>query len=130
MESKMQVIRATVVLCCSLMLAACAGQAKPVELYSKNSLNCGVMAGVTLLDRELTINAGERPTPGYGVEVKEQTSDRKGVNIAYEISKPAAGSMLPQMMTSPCRRITLPEDWKRLTVTDLESGQKWVFEQP
>ena len=112
------------------LLGACAGQARPVELESRVSLHCAVIESVSLVDGELTINAGEKPTPGYGIEIVSQTRDRERITVAYRLSTPAAGAILPQMMTSPCRQIQLPEDWKRLNVSNEDSGQTWVFEHP
>jgi len=114
----------------AVMITGCAGQAKPVELTSEVSQSCAVMAGVSLLKNELTINAGEKPTPGYSVELVTQTRDRKGLKVEYQLGQPATGAILPQMLTSPCRRILLPEDWERLTVVNKDSDQQWVFEQP
>ena len=112
------------------LLSACAGQARPVELESRVSLHCAVIESVSLVDSELTINAGEKPTPGYGIEIVSQTRDRDRIAVAYRLSTPAAGAILPQMMTSPCRQIQLPDDWERLNVTNEDSGQTWVFEHP
>lgn len=112
------------------LLGACAGQARPVELESRVALHCAVIESVSLVGDELTINAGEKPTPGYGVELVSQTRDRDHIQVAYRLSTPAAGAILPQMMTSPCRQIVLPDDWKRLSVTNEDSGQTWVFEHP
>jgi len=111
-------------------LTACAGTATPVNLAATAELHCGRIASVTVVDDVLTIGAGEKPTPGYSVQLTEQTRKGDHLTVEYAISEPPQGAILAQMMTSPCSHISLPEDWQRLTVQNKTSGQQWVFERP
>lgn len=110
-------------------LSGCAGTATPIDLTTRTEMHCGRLASVTVLDDVVSIGAGERPTPGYAVELTSQTRKKDHIKLNYRVSTPTPGAMLPQMMTSPCQRIELPDDWQRLTVTDEDSGQDWIFER-
>jgi len=124
----MQLSRLLLSLLCAFVLTACAGTTTNIELATTADLHCGAIPSVTVVDNVLAIGAGEKPTPGYSVVLTEQTRKGDHVSITYEISSPRQGAILPQMMTSPCSRVTLPEDWQRLTVKNNETGQQWVFD--
>jgi len=111
-------------------LTACAGSATNMNLAATAELHCGRIASVTVVDDVLTIGAGEKPTPGYSVELTEQTRKRDSLTVEYTINGPQPGAIMAQMLTSPCSHISLPGDWQRLTVMNKDSGQKWVFEHP
>jgi len=110
------------------VLSACAGTTSQLDLAASTDLHCGSIPSVTLVDDVLTIGAGEKPTPGYAVQLNEQSRKGDNLRIAYQVSGPKEGAILAQMITSPCTRVTLPEDWQRLTVENKDSGQQWVFE--
>jgi len=88
------------------------------------------MESVVVVDGKLTIAAGEKPTPGYSVELSKQQREDGDLTVEYFIATPLPGRMLPQMMTSPCRRIELPSMWQTLTVVNRDTSQQWVFEHP
>ena len=110
------------------VLSACAGTTSQLDLVASTDLHCGSIPSVTVVDDVLTIGAGEKPTPGYAVQLNEQSRKGDSIRIAYQVSGPKEGAILAQMITSPCTRVTLPEDWQRLTVENKDSGQQWVFE--
>jgi|AZII01.1.fsa_nt_gi hypothetical protein len=111
-------------------LAGCAGHLENIKMPNNAALHCVVMEGVVVVDGTLTIAAGERPTPGYSVELSKQQRENNHLTVEYFIATPPAGRVLPQMMTSPCRRIELPQDWHRITVVNRDTSQQWVFEHP
>ncbi|MDX1588153.1 MAG: protease complex subunit PrcB family protein [Oleiphilaceae bacterium] len=66
----------------------------------------------------LLVALGERPTPGYGAEldrVEVVSGDRLSLHL--NASKPEEGSLLAQVITTPCLALSLPEGgWSALTV--------------
>jgi hypothetical protein len=52
--------------------------------------------------------AGDRPTPGHGVEVVEARRHGDQLEILVKESRPSTGVVLPQLMTSPFHIVTLP----------------------
>lgn len=128
-KSLITTFKAATVLSVVSVISACAGQPATIELETKSNLQCGGSAGVSVVDAQLTIAAGEKPTPGYSINLIEQVNKNGHISLAYDVSSPREGAILPQMMTSPCLYVTLPDDWKRLSVTNNETGQNWIFEQ-
>lgn len=114
----------------AISLAACAGKPAALNLSTSANLQCKAKAGVSLMDSTLTIGAGQKPTPGYNVQLVEQMDDDGHIKLMYDISSPREGAILPQMITTPCLYVTLPDDWKRLSVSNKASGQSWVFDRP
>ncbi len=111
----------------AVVLSACAGTTSQLDLAATMDMHCGSIPSVTVVDDVLTIGAGEKPTPGYAVQLDEQSRKGDNVRIAYQVSGPKEGAIMAQMITSPCTRVTLPEGWQRLTVENKDSGQQWVF---
>jgi hypothetical protein len=114
----------------TLVIAACAGKPAALDLSTSANLQCKANAGVSLMDSTLTIGAGSKPTPGYNVQLEEQIDDDGHIKLTYDVSSPRTGVILPQMITTPCLYVTLPDDWERLSVINKESGQSWVFDRP
>ena len=58
----------------------------------------------------IVISMGQKPTPGYAVEVPEGSAVLQGesLNISSVWQQPAEGAILPQVITSPCVAITIP----------------------
>ena len=58
----------------------------------------------------IVISMGQKPTPGYAVEVPEGSAALQGgsLNIVSVWQQPAEGAILPQVVTSPCVAITIP----------------------
>ena len=58
----------------------------------------------------IVISMGQKPTPGYSVEVLEDSAVLQGgsLNISSVWQQPAEGAILAQVLTSPCVAITVP----------------------
>ncbi|MDF1763459.1 MAG: protease complex subunit PrcB family protein [Oleibacter sp.] len=111
----------------SLSLVACAAPSNTIELATQANNQCSVIESVVVMDDLLTINAGERPTLGYAVQLTEQTQADAKVTLMYQITSPPKGAMVAQMMTSPCLYVTLPKEWQTVIVINETSAQRWTF---
>ena len=107
---------------------------KPLEVAVVSGDACGAFPTVTYraaqaeMPQQLTIMAGDRPTPGYQVIVSSATQQGSQIDINYFIQTPPPGSFLPQMMTRPCVNVMLPKQgWSRLKVINVETEQAWQF---
>ncbi len=58
----------------------------------------------------IVISMGQKPTPGYAVEVLEDSAVLQGgsLNISSVWQQPAEGAILAQVLTSPCVAVTVP----------------------
>jgi len=58
----------------------------------------------------IVISMGQKPTPGYTVDVSEGsvTLQGKALTISALWHQPPQGAVLPQVITSPCIAITVP----------------------
>ena len=58
----------------------------------------------------IVISMGQKPTPGYAVEVLEDSAVLQGgtLNISSVWQQPAEGAILAQVLTSPCVAVTIP----------------------
>ena len=58
----------------------------------------------------IVISIGQRPTPGYAVDVPAGSVTRKGASLTISAvwQQPREGAILPQVITSPCIAITVP----------------------
>lgn len=95
---------------------------------------CGAFPTVTYraamaeLSEQITIMAGDQPTPGYQIIVADARQQKQHIEIAYRIEGPPEGSFLPQVITRPCVTVNiLAEDWGSLAVTNLDTQQVWRF---
>jgi len=75
----------------------------------------------------LMISMGQQRTGGYGLRLSStQASDEQGVvavNVDWRL--PTPGSMLTQVITSPCILIALPRgDYNTIHVSDQQNLQK------
>lgn len=52
--------------------------------------------------------AGDRPTPGYGVEVVDARRDGDGLGIVVAETRPAPGTLAAQVITTPFHIVALP----------------------
>lgn len=116
---------------CILLLAGCSAAAIPESrsplLPMVQQLDCSSPAGVVLESDQLTLRIalGRRPTSGYAVQVLQQQVDGTHIRIAFEEQKSVG--MAAQVLTSPCVRIALPDDWQQLNVRDQQNGLDWNF---
>ena len=126
-----------IALICStaILLNACSyneSKPHPIALESSSGSNCSSMPTVIYQqnddDAVVTIMAGDKPTPGYGIDIIRSTLEKTNIEILFSIVGPPPGRMLPQMMTKPCLEIALPNDnWQTISVTSADSGQAWHF---
>lgn len=128
--SFLQVIMTASLALMALALNACTLTPQPMTLVAENHQHCGTGDGVELDGSLLTLRAGQRPTPGYAVELLSQTRRSDHLQITYRVSEPPPGRMLAQVMTSPCTRVQLPEHWQSLRVVNQDTGEVWDFGQP
>jgi len=52
--------------------------------------------------------AGDRPTPGYGVEITDVRRDGNTLGIVVTESRPAPGMLAAQVIVTPFHIVTLP----------------------
>ena len=52
--------------------------------------------------------AGDRPTPGYGVEIVDARRDGDGLGVVVAESRPAPGMLAAQVITTPFHIVALP----------------------
>lgn len=52
--------------------------------------------------------AGERPAPGYGVEIVGSTRDGSSLSVMVKETMPPRGTMAPQMIVTPFHMVTMP----------------------
>jgi hypothetical protein len=116
---------------CILLLVGCSAASIPESrsrlLPMVQQLDCSSPAGVALEPDQLTLRIalGRRPTSGYAVQILQQQVDGTHIRIAFEEQKPKG--MAAQVLTSPCVRIALPDDWQQLNVRDQQKDLDWSF---
>jgi len=106
-----------------------ASQPTAITMAYESEMRCRGEAGVFLQDEQsrVRIALGRRPTGGYGVALLDTVQQDGHVRIEFGEYQPEEGLMQAQMLTYPCTRVELPEDWARLTVTNSNSGAIWEF---
>lgn len=52
--------------------------------------------------------AGERPTPGYGIEIVGSKRERSSLAVIVKDTLPPRGTMAPQMIVTPFHIVTMP----------------------
>lgn len=72
----------------------------------------------------LLVALGERPTPGYGAGLERvEAVSRDRLTLQLSARSPEPGSLLAQVITTPCLALSVPEEgWSGLTVTLPEEG--------
>lgn len=72
-------------------------------------------------DHVVTIQMGQKPTGGYGIELADPYA-RVGAGealIRLRWIEPAPGTIVIQILTSPCLIVALPKgDYERIVITD------------
>lgn len=111
----------------SMSMSACmTASSQPLELSLESKARCYMPEGVELTGNTLVISAGSQPTPGYAIQLTSQEQTGEDIVISYQVTTPPEGAIMAQVLTSPCTRVALPEDWNTLKVTNT-SGQHWSF---
>jgi hypothetical protein len=111
----------------SVTLVADSDQLKRILIESK-----GRMLGQSLpspavdFDAEhvVTIQMGQKPTGGYGIELAEPDATLRDGEALIRLRwiEPAPGSIVTQILTSPCLIVSLPKGaYEKITITD-ENG--------
>lgn len=75
-------------------------------------------------ERMVFVTLGQKPTAGYSVGLDEFSVEEKVLTLRMRVRQPADGSMVAQVITSPCVVLAVsPVDWQRVEVVG-------VAEQP
>ena len=79
----------------------------------------------------IVISMGQKPTPGYAVDVPEGSVTLQGASLTISAvwQQPPEGASLPQVITSPCVAITVPTA-QYSTVTVENQNGAIVIDQP
>ena len=111
----------------SMTLVSDSGQLKRIFIESKGRmLNQSPPVPVVDFDAEhvVTIQMGQKPTGGYGIELAEPDATLQGGEALIRLRwiEPAPGSIVAQILTSPCFIVSLPKGaYEKITITD-ENG--------
>lgn len=74
------------------------------------------------LDQEhlVFVTLGEKPTAGFTVGLDNARANGTTLMLNMAVGKPAPGTMVAQVITTPCAILALPAgDWRRIEVTGL-----------
>jgi hypothetical protein len=111
----------------SVTLVADSGQLKRILIETKGRV-LGQSPPVPEVDFDaehvVTIQMGQKPTGGYGVELAEPDATLKDGEVLIRLRwiEPAPGSIVAQILTSPCLIVSLPKGaYEKITITD-ENG--------
>ena len=79
----------------------------------------------------IVISMGQKPTPSYAVDVPEGSVTLKGTSLTISAvwQQPREGAILPQVITSPCIAITVPNVPYSTVKVENQSGDI-VIDQP
>lgn len=79
----------------------------------------------------LVVFLGQRPTPGYGGELREARTVERVLTLSLEATEPASDAMLAQVITTPCLALAIPDDgWSSLYVQMDADGFPLSLEAP
>lgn len=111
----------------SVTLVTDSGQLKRILIESKGRM-LGQSPPVPVVDFDaehvVTIQMGQKPTGGYGIELAEPdaTLNDGEALIRLRWIEPAPGSIVTQILTSPCLIVSLPiGTYEKIAITD-ENG--------
>jgi len=111
----------------SVTLVADSDQLKRILIESKGRM-LGQSPPVPAVDFDaelvVTIQMGQKPTGGYGIELAEPDATLKDGQALIRLrwAEPAPGSIVTQILTSPCLIVSLPKSaYEKITITD-ENG--------
>ena len=79
----------------------------------------------------IVISMGQKPTPGYTVDVPEGSVRLQGTSLTISAiwQQPPEGAILPQVLTSPCVAITVPTAQYSTVKVENQNGD-FVIDQP
>jgi len=111
----------------SMTLVADSDQLKRILIETKGRV-LGQSPPVPVVDFDaehvVTIQMGQKPTGGYGIELAEPDATLRGGEALIRLRwiEPAPGSIVAQILTSPCLIVSLPKGaYEKITITD-ENG--------
>ncbi len=65
----------------------------------------------------VVVYLGQRPTPGYGAELRRAHTVEKVLTLSLEATTPDSGAMMAQVITTPCVALAIPDEgWSSLYV--------------
>ena len=65
----------------------------------------------------LVVYLGQRPTPGYGGELRQAQMADGVLELSLDATEPESGSMMAQVITTPCVALAIPDEgWSSLSV--------------
>lgn len=70
----------------------------------------------------LVVTAGEKPTAGYVVEVKEITYDGEQLKVSAHLNEPRPGDVVAQVITYPMLVLSIPDE----TLHGLPTTVEWL----
>lgn len=69
-------------------------------------------------DSVLMVYLGQRPTPGYGASLVDAHRRNGALEIELSAREPDPGSMMAQVVTTPCLGLRIPaEGWSKIVVS-------------
>jgi hypothetical protein len=111
----------------SVTLVADSGRLKRILIESRGRM-LGQSPPVPVVDFDaehvVTIQMGQKPTGGYGIELAEPDATLKDGEALIRLRwvEPPPGSIVTQILTSPCLIVSLPKGaYEKITITD-ENG--------
>jgi len=111
----------------SVTLVADSGRLKRILIESRGRM-LGQSPPVPVVDFDaehvVTIQMGQKPTGGYGIELAEPDATLQDGEALIRLRwiEPAPGSIVAQILTSPCFIFSLPKGaYEKITITD-ENG--------
>lgn len=79
----------------------------------------------------LIVYLGQRPTPGYGGELRAAEKVGGHLRVALRYTEPDSDAMLAQVITTPCLALSVPgEGWSSLSVRMDAEGFPLRLEAP
>ncbi|WP_077530557.1 protease complex subunit PrcB family protein [Vreelandella utahensis] len=79
----------------------------------------------------LVVYLGQRPTPGYGGELRQAQMVDGNLELSLNATEPESGSIMAQVITTPCVALAIPEQgWSSLSVRMGADGFPLSLEAP
>ncbi|PAU76971.1 hypothetical protein CK501_15505 [Halovibrio salipaludis] len=79
----------------------------------------------------LVVYLGQRPTPGYGGELRQAEMVDGMLELSLRSTEPESGSMMAQVITTPCVALAIPDQgWSSLSVRMGAEGFPLSLEAP
>lgn len=110
----------------ALLISGCTTTLVQNNQLALSSMNhCFAPEGVSLRYNSLTIALGDRPNAGYGIEVIGQTQKNGEYQLLFRETLPDVTRRYKEETMQPCVQIRMPNDWRRVTVTQQHPFKQW-----